>query len=245
MTETERLVATLKRLLKARGLTYRAVATALGLSEPSVKRMFSRGAFTLERLAQVAALLGLTLAEIADEATRSAPRMRTLTEAQEAELVAEPRRLLVAACVLNGWTPQEITATYALTQAECVKHLLHLDRLGFLALLPGDRVRLNVARDFEWLPRGPIQRFFRRQEKDDFLAADFAGEGESLELLFGMLTDAARARLRGHVQKLREALSELHRESTAAPFAERRGICLLVAHRNWEPRSFAALRRTR
>src|SRR3954465_15158239 len=54
MPETERVVATLKRLLKAQGMTYRALATKLGLSEPAVKRMFSHQAFTLERLARIA-----------------------------------------------------------------------------------------------------------------------------------------------------------------------------------------------
>jgi transcriptional regulator with XRE-family HTH domain len=36
--EITHLVATIKRELKARGLTYRDVAKALAISEPSVKR---------------------------------------------------------------------------------------------------------------------------------------------------------------------------------------------------------------
>jgi transcriptional regulator with XRE-family HTH domain len=245
MPETERIVATLKRLLKAQGMTYRALATKLGLSEPAVKRMFSHQAFTLERLARIAQLLGTSVADITAEAQRSVPRLRTLAEAQERELVSEPRLLLVAACVLNGWTPPQILATYALTKAEVVKHLARLDRMGLIALLPGDRVRLEVARDFDWLRGGPIERFFRRNEYEDFLASDFKGEGEALSFVIAMLTPAARAKLRGHVDHLRDAISELHRESLAAPFEERSGLCLLVAHRGWEPRGFAALRRTR
>src|SRR4051812_17103746 len=101
MTETERLVATFKRLLKAQGHTYRSLGSALGLSEPTVKRMFSRQAFTLERVAQIAAVLGMSLAEVTEEASRSTPRLRALTHAQERELVSEPKLLLVAACVLN------------------------------------------------------------------------------------------------------------------------------------------------
>ena len=243
MTEIERLVATMKRLLKAQGITYRELGRRLGLSEPAVKRMFSRQSFTLERVAEIATILGLSVAELADAAARSAPRLRTLTEAQERELVSEPRLLLVAACVLNGWTPAEIMGTYALGKAETVKLLLRLDRMGLIALLPGDRVRLAVARDFEWLRGGPIDRFFRGQEKQDFLASEFTGEGEALSFVFAMLTPGARARVKGHVERLREAISELHRESLAAPFDERAGLCLLVAHRTWEPRSFAALRR--
>jgi transcriptional regulator with XRE-family HTH domain len=245
MTESERLVATVKRLLKAQGHTYKSLARELGISEPSVKRMFSRQGFTLARLARVSEVLGMSLAELTDEAARSAPRLRTLAEAQERELVSEPKLLLVAACVVNGWTAAEIMETYAFTKAEAVKLLLRLDRMGLIALLPGDRVRVAVARDFEWLRNGPIERFFRGREKDDFLASDFAGDGEALAFFFAMLTPAARARLKAHVDRLREAVSELHRESLAAPFEERSAVCLLLAHRNWEPRSFAALRRDR
>ena len=245
MTESQRVIATLKRELKRQGHTYRAVAKALDLSEQSVKRMFSRGTFTLERLVQLAAFLGMSLAEIAEQAGQAPPGIRRLTVAQEKELTADSNLLLVAACVLNGFTPAEITATYKLTKAECLKHLLKLDRLGLITLMPGDRVRLNVARDFDWLSRGPIERFFRNQEKDDFLASDFAGEGEDLYFLYGLLTSEARARLESQLIKLREEFSELHRESLAAPFERRRGACLLVAQRTWEPRGFAALRRTK
>ncbi len=245
MTESQRLVATLKRLLKSQGHTYRAVAKAIGLSEPSVKRMFSKGTFTLDRLVQLASLLGMTVGEIAAQAEQAAPGIRTLTEAQERELTAEPGLLLVAACVLNGWTPAEITATYKFSKVECLKRLLKLDRLGLIALLPGDRVRLNVARDFDWLPHGPIERFFRKQEKDDFLDADFTGDGESFYFVFGMLTSDGKARLRAQLEKVRDEFAELHRESLAAPFARRSGACMLVAQRDWEPRTFAALRRDR
>lgn len=245
MTETERLVVTLKRLLKRQGYTYRQVGEAIGLSEQSVKRMFSKGTFTLDRLVQLGSLLGMTIAEIAAQASEAVPSIRTLTEAQEKELTAEPELLLIAACVLNGWKPAEITATYKLTVSECLKRLLKLDRLGLITLLPGDRVRLNVARDFDWLPNGPIQRFFRKHEKDDFLASDFAGKSEDLYFLFGMLAPAAKARLHTQVKKLREEFAELHRESMTAPFEQRSGACLLVAQREWEPRAFAALRRAK
>ncbi len=243
MTESQRLVDALKRLLKRQGYTYRGVGKAIGVSEQSVKRMFSKGTFTLDRLVQLASLLGMSLAEITEQAGHATPSIRTLTEAQEKELTAEPALLLIAACVLNGWTPAEIIATYRFTKAECLKRLLKLDRLGLITLLPGDRVRLNVARDFDWLPKGPIERFFRKQETDDFLASDFGGKEENLFFVYGMLTPSARTRLQAQLARLRAEFAELHRESMAAPFEHRGGACLLVAQREWEPRSFAALRR--
>lgn len=243
MTETERIVATLKRRLKAGGLPYRSVAAHLGLSEASVKRMFSRNSFTLERLARIAAMAGVSLAELAEDASRSAPRLRSLPVEQERELVSSPKLLLVAACVLSGWTPEQIQETYLLSRAEIVRHLAKLDRMGLLTLLPGDRVRLNVARDFEWRPGGPIQRFFRAEEGSDFLASDFSGDGETMAFHFAMIDPRSVVRLQAQLEKLREVVAELHREGMGRPFSERRGLCVLMAHRNWEPKSFARLRR--
>lgn len=243
MTETELLILTLKRLLKKQGFTYRAVSQELGLSEQTVKRMFSKEVFTLDRLVQLASLLGMSLAEVTEQASHATPSIRSLTVAQENDLVAEPALLLVAACVLNNWSPAEIAKVYKFNKAGCLKHLLRLDRLGLISLLPGDRVRLNVARDFEWIPNGPIQNFFRQQEKEDFLTSNFAEPDENLYFIFGLLTPAAKLRLQVQLKKLRDEFAELHRESVTAPFDQRSGACLMVAQRKWEPKSFANMRR--
>jgi hypothetical protein len=58
-----------------------------------------------------------------------------------------------------------------------------------------------------------------------------------------MLTPTAKSRLQALLDKLRDEFAELHRDSMAANFDERRGACLLLAQREWEPRSFVALRR--
>ncbi|MDI9682968.1 hypothetical protein QM334_40580, partial [Burkholderia cenocepacia] len=123
----------------------------------------------------------------------SAPRLRVLTEAQEALLVSDEKLLLVAVCAINYWTVQDIVSAYRLTQAECVKYLLMLDRMNVIALLPGDRIRVRVARDFDWLPGGPIRRYFHAHVLDDFLGSRFDGPGETMTFLQGMLTDAAAA----------------------------------------------------
>ena len=53
MDETRQMVDALKRCLKMRGLTYRALAQHINLSEASVKRIFSQRSFTLRPLEQV------------------------------------------------------------------------------------------------------------------------------------------------------------------------------------------------
>lgn len=243
MSEISQLIATLKRQLKLQGLTYRDVAKALGLSEPSVKRLFASEQFTLERVVEVCNLLGFTLSELAQEAEQGQRRLRTLNQDQEGELVSEAKLLLVAVCALNHWSMADMQAAYRLSEAECVQHLLRLDRLQLITLLPGNRIRLNVARDFDWLADGPIRRFFREQGMPEFLDAGFGRPGESLDFAHGMLTESAQGKLRAELRQLRARFAQLHEESLAAPLAQRRGSGLLLALREWEPAAFEALRK--
>ncbi len=243
MDEVSQTVGTVKRLLKAQGLTYRDVAKALDLSEASVKRVFSDESFTVERLARIANLLGYTLSELLAESASQVPPLRTLTAEQEAKVVGDERLLLVTVCALNRWTIAEIVVEYRLTRAECLKHLLVLDRMGLIELLPGDRIRPRVARDFDWSPDGPIRRYFMEHALDDFLDSDFSQAEETLEFAQGMVTESSLAQLRLELRRLRVRMAALHEESMAAPLEQRRGIGLVLALRRWEPSGFKRLRR--
>lgn len=243
MTEIDQLVVTIKRRLKMQGMTYRDLATELSLSEPSVKRMFASHRFTVDRLVEIAHLLGFTLVELAQEAAISEGRLHTLKEAQEHELVSDEKLLLVAVCVLNQWTVTDITRVYALTDAEIIGRLAKLDRLRLIHLLPGNRLRLNVARDFDWLPGGPIRSYFRKQGMGDFLNGTFSGTDEVLAFSHGMLTEAAIAKMQTEIRKLRQRFADLHEESLAAPLAKRCGTGMLLAMREWELAAFTRLRR--
>ena len=180
-TEIIQLVDTIKRQLKAQGLTYKDVGRALKLSEASVKRVFASERFTVARLAQVSQLLGLTLAELLQESTDSLPPLDTLTREQEAQLVSDDKLLLVAVCSLNHWSLDDIINVYQIAKLEAVKRLRILDRLGLIELLPGDRIRRRAKRDFEWIPDGPIRSFFSSQGLNDFLEGPFNRQDESLD----------------------------------------------------------------
>ena len=243
MTEVTQLIATIKQRLKAAGMTYRDVAQALGLSEPSVKRLLAGGRLTVERLAQFCDLLGLTMAELLQEAEFSAPRLHKLTREQEAQLVSDEKLLLVAVCALNHWSLEDMVTAYRLSKTECIKNLLVLDRMGLMHLKPGDRIRLLVARDFDWLPDGPIRQFFLQQGLPDFMDSGFDGSDETMHFAHGMLTKSAYAQLRVELDRMRSKLAALHNESAAAPLTEKRGTALLLAMRVWEPDAFSALKR--
>ena len=243
MSEAIQLVATIKKLLKSQGLTYRDLAKALKISEPSIKRMFSSGRLTIDRLVQISNFLGFTLAELSKEAQAAQPVLHTLTEKQEREVVSDPKLLMVAVCALNHWTMDEIVGLYRLGDAECIKYLLRLDTLRIIDLLPGNRIRLNVSRDFDWLPFGPIRQYFQNKGISEFLQSNFAQDEETIAFVHGMFTDQALAQILDELRRLRRKFAELHEESLSAPLSKRRGIGLLLAMRGWEPADFTALRR--
>ena len=213
MAEATQLISTIKKQLKIQGMTYRDVARALKLSEPSVKRLFASGRFTLDRLVQVSNLLGYTLTELSKEAQAGQLRLSTLTEKQEREVVSDPKLLVIAVCALNHWTLDEIMTTYRVSRAECIKYLLRLDKLRIIDLLPGD-----------------------------FLKSNFARGDETMAFANGMLTDQALAQMRDELRRLRKKFAELHEESLAAPLDKRSGAGLLLAMRKWEPADFVKLR---
>jgi len=236
--EIIQLVATVKRQLKAQGLTYRDVARALKLSEASVKRVFASERFTVARLAQVARLLGFTLAELLRESAVALPPLEALSLEQEEQLVSDDRLLLVAVCSLNHWSLADI-----LPKADVVRRLRVLDRMGLVELLPGDRIRRRAKRDFDWLPDGPIRGFFEKEGLVDFLKGPFTPPGDSLDFAHGMLTDAAQAELKLELRRLRGKLVSLHEQSVAAPLDAKHGVGLILALRRWEPAAFRRLRR--
>ena len=243
MNEISQLIHTLKQRLKIHGMTYRDLAKTLSISEASVKRIFASENISLERLIQISHLLGFSLAELTHEAALNERRIHMLTEAQEKELVSDEKLLLVAVCVLNQWKLDEILGFYTITEAECIAALTRLDRLRLIQLLPGNRVRLNIARDFDWRPRGPIHYFFADQGLESFFKSDFTHEEEIMAFSHAMLTESARAKMLTELRKMKQKLAELHEESLSAPLSKRYGCAMLLAMRRWEPPAFTRLRR--
>ena len=243
MNEIDLLISTIKRQLKARGMTYRDLAAALGVSEPSVKRILSSQRLTLERVVEICHHLGFTLAELAQESAAGELRLHTLSEVQERELVSDLTLLLVAVCALNQWTIEDMVRVYRLSEAECITRLLKLDRLRLIQLLPGNRIRLNVTRDFDWRPNGPIRTFFKQQGLGDFVNSSFSADDEVMSFSHAMLTESAVAKMQAEMRRLRQKFAELHEESLSAPLSKRTGTGMLLAMREWELDAFTALRR--
>ena len=151
---TAQLIDSLKRVLKSRHITYAALAQRIGMSEASVKRLFSQRTFTLNRLEQVLNALELDFFELAKLARGAGDAPQEMSEQQESSLASEPRLMGVFYLLFNDWQPAQLLARYELTDAELTKVLMKLDRLRLIELLPGNKVKLKVGRHLRLRPSG-------------------------------------------------------------------------------------------
>jgi len=243
MSSPEAVMQALRSELRAAGITYKQLALRLGMSESSMKRVFSQGDMSLTRLAQVCKAVGVAMEDVLRQAADAAPHADTLTLAQERSLVEDPELLLVAICCLGHWSLAQIVDTYQLSEAQVIVHLVRLDRLALIELKPLNRYRLRVSRAFRWLADGPVQQFVREHVVDDYFAGRFDGAGETLLCVHGRLSDSSAQELVQKIQQLAAELARLHQDDQRLRPAERDGYTLLLGFRSWEFAAFTAMRR--
>jgi DNA-binding Xre family transcriptional regulator len=240
VSQTQQLTAALKRCLKAKGVTYADLAPELGLSEASVKRIFSKGDLSLERLETVCRRVEVDFYDLARMARSSEAAPNALTAEQEQALARDPRLLTLLHLLLNDWTFREILAEYALSEAELVRLLARLDRLRVIELQPGNRVRLRCPKNLAWRPGGAVWATHERRVVDEFFNADFddarAHRGDARahrRFEVRELAPASLAVLRRKLDKLAAEFNELAEMDSVLRPAERVSVGLVAACRPW------------
>jgi len=243
MSTTADLVLVLKKELKAAHLTYADLAKKLGMAESSVKRMLAKGDMPLSRIDAICRALKLDFAELARRVADAQPLLAELTQAQEKAVVADKKLLLVAICVLSQWTLEQMVASYRLSEAECVKYLAQLDRIGIIELRPLNRYRLKLAKTFRWRPHGAVMDYFREHALLDYYSGGFDGHGEGLLLVHGSIARSLAPSFMERLQRVAQDFATQHQADQKLTDKDREGYTLLLAMRSWEFEAFAALRR--
>jgi transcriptional regulator with XRE-family HTH domain len=240
MPKATTLVDSLKRELKARNITYSDLATRIQMSEASVKRMFSQKNFTLQRLDQILQATEISLRDLALNSGEES-LISELTFDQEKEIISDPKEFLVAVSTLNLLTVEQIIRIYDISEVDVIKYLLRLDKIGFLELLPNNRVKLLVSRTFRWIPNGPIQSSFRDQAYAEYLDSNFDGEHELMRLVNVMLSKQSVAALLNRMKQVAREFSEQHQEDAKLPFEDKYRMSFMLAARPWLPKQFKSL----
>lgn len=243
MTTATQIVRTVKEQLKVRGITYRTLAGRLGLSESAVKHMFSTANLSLRRLDEICAVLELDMGELVGLADARAARIEALAPELEQELVADSKLLLVAYCLVNYWTFDEIVDKYDISPSEGMRLLARLDRMKLIELQPGNRVRLLISNNFGWQKNGAIEKFFRSQVQAEFLNSDFAGEAAVRIVKNGMLSVKSQLHLTERLHAIGDHFDDATRDERKLSANQRQGTTMVLAIRNWAFAGFRNLER--
>jgi len=245
MAQQSALIDTLKRVLKMRGLTYRVLAAELGISEASVKRMFSNKSFSVERLEQVCDIAQISLVDLVKQMDNEVRSLDQLSEVQEQQVTSDPGLLLVAFLIINGHSYEEIEKFYTFEKHVLIKYLTTLDKIKLIELLPNNRFYLLISPSFSWRVNGPIQQFFIDNLQHDFMASRFQGEDEAMVFLSGGLTKASRSVLLKKIEDLCREFNQHNHEDMHRPMEQRRLTSMIVALRPWVPDAFRPYRNER
>jgi len=243
MPAASRFVEALKRSVRARGLTYAELARRLQLSEASVKRMFSRGTFTLARIEEVLAAVDLDLYEVARMSRRGPGGPAQLTHEQEVALAKDERLLALFWLLLNGWTFDEIVEGFAIQRTELTIAFARMEKLKLIEWGPGERARLLVPRDFSWRAGGPAKKAYGRRAMAEFLQARFDAPLELLRFESRELSPESAAALKRKLEELVTEFNERAEADSALPASRRVGVALLAGCRPWEFSVVNALKR--
>lgn len=230
---TDQLIDALKRILRSRRVTYADLARRIGLSEASVKRLFSQRTFTLARLQQVLQALEMDFFELARLARGAGDAPQEMTEAQEHALASEPHLMGVFYLLFNDWQPAQILARYELAPVELTRLLAKLDRLQLIDLLPGDRVKLRVSRHLRLKPGGAIRARHGQRTMTEFLAVEFDRHGGHFLFEFRDISPASLAVMQRKIDRLAAEFNELAELDSTLPPEQRQSIGLALGMRPW------------
>lgn len=243
MSQISLVYDTLKQCLREQRVTYRQLAKQLGVSEASVKRNFSLQAFSLDKLEQICEYLKLSLSDLFTMSQKQQDKISQLSEEQELKLLANPKLLLAAVCVKDGWSFSALIKHYDIDEVEGIKLMTTLDKLKLIELLPNNRYKLLIAQDFRWIPGGPLAKFMENEVMVKFMAPKKNEPWMFHSYLRGRYSPSSIAIIQRRLEQLRQEAAKLSTEDNKLPIEARQHVGLLMAMRPWEPSLFENMRR--
>ncbi|KXJ50766.1 MAG: XRE family transcriptional regulator [Colwellia sp. Phe_37] len=243
MSQLTDVCESLKALLKQQHITYKALAEQLKMSEANIKRMFSLNQFTLARLEQICTVLNISLSDLFLLVEKQKKKISQLTPEQELELVSDVKLILVAACVRDGWSFDEIITHYQIDEFACIQLLAKLDRLKMIELLPNNQYKVLIAQDFQWIPHGPLEQFMTKDGIATFISTPFTEDNSFRFYIRGTYSQTSIDIIKRKLNQLKKEVAQLNQEDATLPLENRQHIGLLLAMRPWELPHFQKLRR--
>lgn len=243
MSQSSQIILTLKKTLKANGFKYTDVAKHLHVSESSIKRQFTQGDISLNRLEKICELISMEIADLLELVHLESMQVEQLSIVQERKIISNTKLILVTVCVLNNLTFNEIYELYDFEKPELIKLLLELEKINLIQLKPDNKIKTLISRTFQWQKNGPIQSYFQNHIQDDYFDCQFNHNGELRIVINGMLSASSNHAMQKKIQQIAQSFSDNAYKDQNIGFERRFGTTMVIAIRPWELTEFAKYRR--
>lgn len=213
MRESQLIIDELKKVLKARGVTYLDLATKLKVSESTIKRTLTSQKITLDRLEEICRAADLSLFELTSMIKRPVKETRHVYTLKQEQFLAKNPRFLAYFDLLirHGSVAKVKKIRPQVTDKNRKMYLKKLDELGLIEWHPGDKIKFPVGRDVAWTPDGPLRRTFLKWAKEDFVNGQFIQEYDHFSFSVAELTEPSIAKIKIRLKELGEEVTHLAR----------------------------------
>ncbi len=244
MNQTKQLIITLKKVLKAKDITYKNLSKEMGLSEATIKRMFSKKSFSLVRLEEICNTIDLDFYELAKIAKKSSETKEKILTIEQEKVLAENQKLLTFFYfLLNGWSVPLVIEEYKYSEKETTEMLLKLDQIGLIELHPNNRIKLLVSTNVFWNSDGPLWKLYVKNIFEDYFDYPFELQEDTLIFSPGQFSPASIKKIRKGINKLVEEFNTLAEMDSTLPMKGRHSSGLIIGFRPWVFSMIAALKR--
>jgi DNA-binding Xre family transcriptional regulator len=241
-SETGRIVSSLKRIMKSRGVTYAQLAREIRLSEPSIKRILSRATLTLHRLEQICGALEVSVHDVTRlAAEQSADTAELLSLEQETALAGDANLFACFYLLANGRTAREIGSALRVDERQVRRWLVKLHSLRLVELRSGLRARSRMGSAIAWRNNGPVRRLYEKQVREEFLNSSFTAAGEAQHFRSAELSDASCRVFLRKLERLAAEFRDLAELDRSLPSRDKRSVAVLLAARPWVFSMFESL----
>jgi len=243
--EGARIIASLKRMMKARAITYKDLAGLIGLSEVSIKRIFSQSTLSLARLEQICQALDVSIQEIARlSGEQTVDATESVSLEQESAMAADPNLLACYYLIANGRTGPEISKELGVEEIKVRRWMVKLHSLGLVELLAKMRARARTGSSITWRKDGPMRRLYEKKVREEYLQSVFSAPFEAMHFRSAEMSDESCRVLLRKLERLALEFRDLAELDRSLPSREKRSIGVLLAARPWVFSMFDSMRRS-
>lgn len=230
--ELQAILKVVKKILKSRKLNYKDVAKDMGVSEISVKRLFSGENASLKKLLLICDLLNISLLEVAAIAKEDNKTEYILNKGQDQFFFENPRLYALFIDLYRRTSPIEVKKLWRLTETEFFKTLRKYEKLGLIELYPGNHFKFNMTGIIRAPANGKLRKIFFEQNLDflDYVQTSQQNSEHIIQTSEILLSNENIKSLTRELEELGQKYrAKAFTDETILPANEKKSIRLLVA----------------